>query len=46
MLSRFEEITKRTFAANMLGAVVFLASDYFSYITGEVIKIDGGISIK
>ena len=32
-------------AKDIAGLALFLASDYASYITGEVIKVDGGMYI-
>jgi NAD(P)-dependent dehydrogenase (short-subunit alcohol dehydrogenase family) len=41
---RYIPLRRNGYAEDMAGAVVFLASDAASYITGQVIPIDGGLS--
>jgi NAD(P)-dependent dehydrogenase (short-subunit alcohol dehydrogenase family) len=41
---RYIPLRKNGYAEDMAGTVVFLASDAASYITGQVIPVDGGLS--
>lgn len=42
---RFIPLRRNGYAEDMGGAVVWLASDAASYVTGQVIRIDGGLSV-
>lgn len=42
---RFIPLRRNGYAEDMAGAVVWLASEDASYVTGQVIRIDGGLSI-
>ncbi len=42
---RFIPLRRNGYAQDMAGAVVWLASDAASYVTGQVIRVDGGLSV-
>jgi NAD(P)-dependent dehydrogenase (short-subunit alcohol dehydrogenase family) len=42
---RFVPLRRNGYAEDMGGPVVWLASDAASYVTGQVIRVDGGLSI-
>jgi len=42
---RFIPLRRNGYAEDMAGAVVWLASEAASYVTGQVIRIDGGLSV-
>ncbi len=43
--ARFVPLRRNGYAEDLGGTVVFLASDAASYITGQVIRVDGGLSV-
>ena len=43
--ARFVPLRRNGYAEDLGGPVVFLASDAASYITGQVLRVDGGLSI-
>jgi len=42
---RFIPLRRNGYASDMGGVVVWLASDAASYVTGQVIRVDGGLSV-